>query len=178
MLSLPKIKRPFFTYNLLKSTVVNIVLFAVIFNAVSFFRESSLLPSDSTVAAPSLTLPRLKGEMFEHKELEGKNTVVYFFAPWCHVCHASIGNLEDFYQDKKGDVNVVAVALSYDSRNEIDEFVADKSLTFPVLLGTNELMTEYQINGFPSYYVLDGDGKIVAKSQGYSTELGIWLRAM
>jgi peroxiredoxin len=178
MLSLPKIKRTIFTFKLLKSTVINIVLFAIIFNTVSFFRESSLLPSDSTVAAPSLTLPSMKGEMFEHSELAGKNTVVYFFAPWCHVCHASIGNLEDFYQDKKGDVNVVAVALSYDSRNEIAEFVADKQLSFPVLLGTNELMSEYQINGFPSYYVLDGDGIIIAKSQGYSTELGIRLRAM
>ena len=178
MLSLPKIKRPIFTFNLLKSTVTNIVLFAIMFNLVSFFSESSLLPSDSTVVAPSLTLPQLEGELFDHTKLAGKNTVVYFFAPWCRVCHVSIGNLEDFYQDKKGDVNVVAVALSYDSVNEIAEFVADKQLTFPVLLGTNELMTEYQINGFPSYYVLNGDGVIIAKSQGYSTELGIRLRAM
>lgn len=170
--------KPKFTIDTLKSVVVNIILFAIIFNLISAFRESDLLPSDSTVAAPSLTLPRLKGEMFQHSQLEGKNTVVYFFAPWCHVCHASISNLEDFYQDKKGEVNVVAVALSYDSRNEISEFVADKQLTFPVLLGTNELMHEYRINGFPSYYVLDKAGVIVSKSQGYSTELGLHLRTL
>jgi peroxiredoxin len=162
----------------LKSIVINILLFAVIFNGFSLYQEQNLLASDQSIVAPSLTLPRLTGELFEHSELAGKNTVVYFFAPWCRVCHLSIGNLENLYQDKNGDINVVAVALSYDSVNEITAFVKDKGLTFEVLLGTNELMQEYKINGFPSYYVLDQQGRITAKSQGYSTELGLRLRTL
>lgn len=165
-------------YQTLKSGVINLVIFAVIFNAVSFYRELNLLPSDSSVTAPNLSLPQVGGQMFSHQSLAGKNTVVYFFAPWCNVCHLSIGNLENLYQDKKGDINVIAVALSYDSHNEVQAFVQDKDLSFPVLMGTNELMSEYQINGFPSYYVLDEQGMIRAKSQGYSTELGLRLRAL
>ena len=162
----------------LKSTVINILFFAVVFNGISFYRELSLLPTDDAIVAPSLTLPRLNGDLFVHSELQGKRTIVYFFAPWCQVCHLSIGNLENLYLDKKQTINVVAVALSYESSNEIEAFVKDKALTFPVLLGTDELMKEYQINGFPSYYVLDSKGMIVAKSQVYSTELGLRLRAL
>lgn len=162
----------------MKSLAYNLVLFAVIFNGISLYREMSLLPSDNSYNAPQLSLPQLTGEKFDHQTLAGNKTVVYFFAPWCNVCHLSIGNLENFYQDEKGEVNVVAVALSWDSRNEIDEFVKDKELTMPVLLGTDELMQEYQITGFPSYYVLDEQGKIAARSQGYSTEIGLRLRAM
>ncbi|MFT4928383.1 MAG: peroxiredoxin [Phenylobacterium sp.] len=163
---------------MLRSAVIHIVVFAILFNAVSFFRELSLLPSDDNVA-PGFTLPVLASEaVFDKSQLHGKNTVVYFFAPWCHVCHASIGNLENLWQDKKDDINVIAIALSYDSANEVAEFVADKQLSFPVLLGTNELMTQYQVEAFPSYYVFDEQGRIKSKSLGYSTELGLRIRAM
>lgn len=169
---------------MLRSVVFNIVLFAIIFNGISFFRELSLLPTDGEVAAPTFSLPVISAngvldqQLFDKSQLDGKNTVVYFFAPWCGVCHASIGNLENLWQDKKADINVIAIALSYDSANEIAEFIADKNLTFPVLLGTNELMSEYQVKGFPSYYVFNDKGAITGKSQGYSTELGLRLRAM
>lgn len=167
-----------FDYKTLRNVALQLLLFAIIFNAVSFWRESSLLPADGDYQAPTLSLPRLNGEMFDHNQLAGNKTIIYFFAPWCTVCHLSIHNLESFYQDEKGDVNVVGIALSYDSRNEVDEFVKDKALSFPILMGTNELMTEYKINGFPSYYVLDEQGRIAAKSQGYSTEMGLRLRAL
>ncbi len=168
---------------MLRSAVIQIVVFALIFNVVSFFRELSLLPTDSEIVAPSFSLPmlvdgELGSELFDKSELNGKNTVVYFFAPWCQVCHVSIGNLENLYQDKQDDINVVAIALSYESSNEVKEFVADKDLSFPVLLGTNELMSQYQVNAFPSYYVFNEQGAITGKSQGYSTELGLRVRAM
>ncbi len=166
------------SYENLKRWSLNLLLFAVVFNGISYWRELKLLPADGRYQAPSLSLPQLSGPLFNAESLLGKKTVVYFFAPWCQICHLSMGNLEDFYQTEQNNTHVIAVALSYDSRNEVADFVADKGLSFPVLLGTNELMSEYRINGFPSYYVLDEQGLIVAKSQGYSTALGIKLRAM
>ena len=167
-----------FTVEKLKSAVIQILLFAVAFNLLMAFMETTLLPTDRELAAPSLTLPTLDGQIVEHHSLLGKPTVVYFFAPWCQVCHLSIGNLENLYQDKQEDINVVAVALSYDSKNAVAEFVGDKALTFPVLLGTNELMGEYRVDAFPTYYVLDSQGRIVSRSRGYSTELGLRLRTL
>lgn len=161
-----------------RSVVTQVIIFAVIFNLISFFHELSLLPSDGEVVAPSFSLPQLGAGMLDKRQLAGKNTVVYFFAPWCHVCHISIGNLENLYQDKKDDINVVAIALSYDSVGEVEAFVADKELTFPVLLGNSQVMNQYQVNAFPSYYVFDPQGHITSKSQGYSTELGLRLRAL
>jgi peroxiredoxin len=163
---------------MLRSALIQILFFTVIFNGISFFRELSLLPTDSEQAAPGFNLAQLSGGVMDKNDLKGKNTVVYFFAPWCHVCHASMGNLESLYQDKQGEINVVAIALSYDSASEIAEFIDDKALSFPVLLGNDTVMNRYQINAFPSYYVFNQQGVITAKSQGYSTELGLRLRAL
>jgi thioredoxin-related protein len=35
----------------------------------------------------------------------------------------------------------------------------------------------WQIRGFPTYFVIDGDGKIVSRSVGYSTKIGLQIRA-
>lgn len=167
-----------FSYENMKSLVINIVIFAIFFNAIHWFQSSHLLDEEVNAPLAQLSLPALTGEQFDHTSLAGKKTVVYFFAPWCQVCHLSIGNLENLYQSQGDDINVLAVALSYDSKNEIDAFVADKQLTFSVLLGTNEVMQAFHIRGFPTYYVFDEQGKITGRTQGYSTELGLRVRAL
>ena len=35
---------------------------------------------------------------------------------------------------------------------------------------------DYQIVGFPTYYVIDEAGNLASKSMGYSTELGMRVR--
>lgn len=166
------------SYENAKSLAINIVIFAIFFNAIHWFQSSHLLDEDVKAPLAQLSLPSLTGELFNHNQLAGKKTVVYFFAPWCQVCHLSMGNLENLYQSQGEDINVLAVALSYESKNEIDEFVADKQLTFDVLLGTNEVMQAFQIRGFPTYYVFDAQGKVTGRTQGYSTELGLRVRAL
>lgn len=89
-----------------------------------------------------------------------------------------MGNLQNLFDSRKDEVNVIAVALSYDSVNEIRDFVMDKQLTFPVLLGNDAVMAHFKVRGFPTYYVLDEQGKISGKTQGYSTELGLRLRSL
>lgn len=167
-----------FSYKNAKSLVINLVVFAIFFNALHWFQSSHLLDEDLKAPLVQLNLPTLTGEQFDHTALTGKKTVVYFFAPWCQVCHLSIGNLENLYQSQGDEVNVLAVALSFNSKNEVDVFVADKQLTFDVLLGTDEVMSAFHIRGFPTYYVFDEQGNITGRTQGYSTELGLRLRAL
>jgi thiol-disulfide isomerase/thioredoxin len=106
-----------------------------------------------------------------------KKTVIYFFAPWCHVCHASIDNLQSIYQ-RNEELNVIAVALDYMDVSEIEDFVAQHQLTFPVALGNEKVKQAYKVNGYPSYYVINEQNTVIAKSLGYSTELGLYLRSL
>ncbi|MDH5433234.1 MAG: TlpA family protein disulfide reductase, partial [Gammaproteobacteria bacterium] len=105
-------------------------------------------------------------------------TLIYFFAPWCQVCHASIDNLEDIYQSEKDNINIYLVALDWKNLEEILDFLSQHQLSMPVLLGTNQTRSEYKIKGYPSYYLIDSDGKIVSKNFGYSTELGLRVRVL
>ncbi len=102
-----------------------------------------------------------------------KPNLVYFFAPWCQVCALSIGNLQYLNEDK---INIVVVALDYSSQEEVADFVKSHSLGTQVLLGTNELKQAFKISAYPSYYLIDANGKITSRSVGYSTALGLKLR--
>ena len=156
------------------SLAFDIAVIAFIAIAVNLYQNRNL--PGSPEHAPELNLMTLDGSPLNLKSLKGKKTVVYFFAPWCHICHASIGNLEDMWQDNKEDVNAIVVALDYKSIDEVREFIADKNLTMPILLGHSKTSSDWNVFAFPTYYVIAEDGHIIWRSVGYSTELGLRIR--
>jgi peroxiredoxin len=121
-------------------------------------------------------VPTLMGETVSLNS-QGKTTVLYFFAPWCQICHMSIGNLQTLYE-KNEQLNVVAVAMDYTNIDEVMDFTKQHQLTFPIALGNEEIKHAFSITGFPSYYVISGENTIIGKSMGYSSELGLYLRSL
>lgn len=148
----------------------------VAFNVLSFIRESSMLNNEQYEQIKPHILPTLMGDTVE-VSAQGKKTVIYFFAPWCKVCHLSIDNLQNTYL-KKPDINVIAIALDYDNIEEIKAFNKQHQLTFPVALGNSAVKHDFKVAGYPSYYVIDEKNTVVGKSMGYSTEVGFYLRTL
>jgi len=164
----------------LRNLGLQALLFFIVFQAISFFRETSMLSTDvelSTSNSQSFDkVPTLMGETVSLNS-QGKTTILYFFAPWCQICHLSIGNLQSLYE-KNEHLDVVAVALDYSSIDEIMDFTKQHQLTFPVALGNEKIKHTYSISGFPSYYVINGQNTVVGKSMGYTSELGLYLRSL
>ncbi|CCQ09588.1 putative heme-binding protein [Pseudoalteromonas luteoviolacea B = ATCC 29581] len=147
-----------------------------VFLVVSWWQTRGLLSTENS-PAPYFSLPTLQQPelRFSIKALQGKKTVLYFFAPWCAVCRYSMPNLEKRYRD--GSINAVAIALDYQSIAEVEAFTRDLGLSMPVLLGSNNTTSDYRINGFPTYYVVNEELMIISRSVGYSTELGLAVRS-
>ncbi|CAM5225405.1 TlpA family protein disulfide reductase [Alishewanella longhuensis] len=173
----------------MKSWILSILLAASLFLGISWYKECGLLAQAS--AAPAFIAVTLQGELFRsaqllergipdqqvpEQQIQGQKTLLYFFAPWCGICRLSMPNLKYLQADNEG-LAVYAIALQYDSAEQVSEFIADLDLQVPVLLGNQQMATDYQIQAFPTYYVIDENGHISAKSLGYSTALGLWLRS-
>ena len=128
-------------------------------------------------AAPPLRLLSLDGE-FVDLGTEARPTLVYFFAPWCQICAASAHNLRATrrnFADEK--LRMLLVALDYGSEEEVRRYAAKHDLDVPVLLGNAQVSRNWQIVGFPTYYMIDSNGRVARKDFGYSTQLGLWWRA-
>ena len=121
-------------------------------------------------------VPTLMGETIS-LTAQGKTTILYFFAPWCQGCHASIGNLQALFQ-KNELLDVIAVAMDFTSNEEVMGFTSQHQLTFPIALGNEAIKQTFEISGYPSYNVLNEENVIIGKSMGYSSELGLYLRSL
>lgn len=170
------INRSLYGTHTLKKIVIQIIAAIMIFNLVSIFKESSLLDSSGELAAPYFYLPLLNkvDEKVSLAEFKDQKTVIYFFAPWCSICRVSMPNLQNKVTD--GSLNAIAIALDFDSQEQVTEFTKDLGISFPVLLGNHQVRQNYQIKAYPTYYVIDENLKISGRSMAYSTELGLAIR--
>lgn len=150
-----------------------IVLILLLF---SWFQNRGTLAADGK-QAPDFTLASVAGNTVQLSQLKGKKVLIYFFAPWCSICHMSGGNLNALRIARSNDeLEILVIGLSYEFQAEIQDFANELELTMPVLYGNNQQMQDYKIKGFPTYFVIDEEGKVIHRSVGYSTELGMRLR--
>ncbi len=126
--------------------------------------------------APQTVLPPLDGGQAQAAIENGRAGIVYFMAPWCRVCKASIGNLDNLVA--AGTVPwATVVALDFGAPGEVQAFIDQTDIDLPVLLGSSRTAADWSVRAFPTYYVIDPDGRIDSRSVGYSTWLGMRWRS-
>ncbi len=131
------------------------------------------LPLDE--AAPETILALLGDSEVRSAVTAGETGIVYFFAPWCFYCRSSIGNLQDLVED--GYVNWgTVVALDYGDADEVRSFIEKTGVSLPVLMGNGQTAADWGVRAFPTYYVIDAEGRISSRSVGYSTGFGMMIR--
>lgn len=159
-----------------KRFALEALAFVVIVAGLQAWRARDLLPADERTAAPAFELVDLAGRPWNTARLAGKPAVIYFFAPWCGVCAASAPQLRGFHRWRGDDVQVLLIGLDYAAVGELHEYARRHALTVPVLIGTAPVGAAYRIRGYPTYYVLDAQGRIARRDMGYTTVAGLWLR--
>jgi len=169
--------KKFFTKKKIISYFLEFIFFAAIFTAMVFWQQKDMLDSD--VKAPMFKLKSLDGEVYSLGNSLGKKVILYFFAPWCKVCHYSMDNIVNLRKDvSKKDLDIYIIGLSYSKPEDVAAFAKDHNVNVPVLLGTSNTGDLYKVNSFPSIYVIDEKGMIQSKAIGYTTETGIKLRTL
>jgi len=155
------------------SLAVDVMLIITAFVLISMWQTRNL-PDDTFT--PTLEPFWLDDKRAESVMVSGETGVVYFFAPWCFYCRKSIDNLDELVSSGKLAWARV-VALEYESLDDVREFIKETGVQLPVILGSPQTTKDWQIRGFPTYFVIDGDGKIASRSVGYSTKIGLQVRA-
>lgn len=159
----------------------DIALICLLMYGVHLWQTRTLIAAGDTF--PDLMLATLNGDSSTlHGESRtllqaDKPALVYVFAPWCGVCKLSIASAQAVYDaDPQRQSNVVLLAQDYSSLDEVSTFLAEHQLSVPVLLGNQASKETLNIQAYPTYYLLDKQGRVVFRSVGYSTKWGLKVR--
>jgi peroxiredoxin len=158
--------------------VLQIVLLLLVVAGVHAWQTRDLLPADRRTPAPELDLQDLDGTAWSSSQLAGRPAVVYFFAPWCGVCAASSPQLRSFHRWRGDEVTVLLVGLDWAEAGELHAYAARHELPMPVLAGDAAPVAAWRVRGYPTYYVVDAQGRIAARDVGFTTTVGLWLRTL
>ena len=164
--------------SLARDWIPTLLLAIVLFHALSWYQARGMLGEGDQPTPPDSRCPESTDSATRWIPSPAARAVLYFFAPWCKVCRASARNLRALKEARGDELAVFFIALDYETVESVAAFAERHALPAPVLLGAADTGREYKIKGYPTYYVLDRDGRIVSRDLGYTTKLGLWWRTL
>ena len=119
---------------------------------------------------PSFTVTELGGEKISVGGVKGKVMLVNFWATWCPPCRVEMPRLEkEVWRKYKSDDFVMIAIAREQTAQEINAFRKEYGFSFPMASDPQrEVYKLFGNGGIPRSYVVDGDGKILFQSIGYT----------
>ncbi len=117
--------------------------------------------------APEITLPDPEGNLVNLSDLRGKYVLIDFWAAWCRPCRQENPNVVKLY-NKYNDKGFEVFGVSLDrTKDAWVNAIAEDQLTWTHVSDLKYFNSAaaalYQINAIPATYMLDPEGKIIAK---------------
>src|SRR5206468_2602211 len=119
-------------------------------------------------AFPDFDEKDLAGKPLSIANYKGKVVLLDFWATWCPPCRAELPNVIETYK-KNHDKGFEIIGISLDKdETKLKDFMKEKEMTWPQFYDgkfwQNKLAVKYGINSIPATYLLDTQGKIIAKN--------------
>ncbi len=125
-------------------------------------------------AAPDFTAPDVRGRPVRLADFrENRAVLLNFWATWCVPCRLEMPTMEQAYREYKGrGLEVLAVSVDVGHlpvvAAGVTRFMEELKLTFPALLDPEmEVARRYRVFGIPVTFLIDREGIIRAREQGF-----------
>jgi peroxiredoxin len=141
------------------------VIAAIILTMASFY----FYLNNKLVIAPEISLNIIDGRKIELQSLQGRPLLVTFWATTCATCVKEIPHLAELYNELgKDELEIIAIAMSYDPPNRVVELSERKNIPYPVALDIDGSAARAfgDIQVTPTSFLIDSHGNVLQQKSG------------
>lgn len=126
------------------------------------------LKTEPGAYAPEIALPDTSGNIISLHSLKGKYVLLVFWASWCTDCREQAKKLIQIYNQNSGDLfRIYQVSLDKSRESWVNGIAGDKYPWINVSdlkYWHSEAAETYLVKQVPLYFLIDPDGRIIAKT--------------
>lgn len=148
---------------------IEVALILLVFIIIKTWMQRNMIEG----TPPAIQASLLDGRGFELQALKGKPLLLHFWATWCGICKLEQNSIEAISQDH----TVISIAMKSGSAAEIQQYMNEHQLSFPVIVDTDgHLAGRYGVRAVPASFIINSQGKIAFRETGYTTGWGLRIR--
>jgi peroxiredoxin len=149
-----------------------LILAIILFLAIPLYAQKEAVRIGDQ--APDFSAESDQGELFDLQEMKGKVVVITFWSTNCPICDEEIPKLNRIASEFDSE-KVVFLGLTMNQGPRLESFLKRRPFNFNIIPNSFGILLKYAdksrdgdfIMGYPSYFVIDGDGKVALKSEGF-----------
>ena len=146
-----------------KALVLSVLVAALLFGCTA--------RNETSAAVSDFKLQDLNGKTVKLSDFKGKPVLLDFWATWCPPCRAAIPGLEKLHKNYSGKgLVVLSISLDEGDWDSVKSFAAEHGITYPVLKGTEDVSSQFQVRTIPMLVIINKEGKIVKRYLGYGDD--------
>ena len=131
-----------------------------------------VITSELAVADTKFLLKDTAGIQHQLSNYKGKWVLVNYWATWCPPCLEEVPDLVNLYDHrKKKDLMVLGVVFDYKSVKDVNDYVDDMLMSYPIILGDDAVSTQIgSAEVLPTTFIYNPKGELVKIKRGLITK--------
>jgi cytochrome c-type biogenesis protein len=133
---------------------------------------TGLIPSEMRILAKDFTLEKIGGGTLSLSSYKGNIVLLDFTTTWCYWCEVQAPHVEELYKNYSNkNFTVISIDCKEEPQIVKSKYPSGKHI-FPVVLDKDGSVSySYGINGYPTFLLVDKDGKIAYFQEGYKENM-------
>ncbi len=156
---------------MLAGLTIGVLLGLTVLNSVpGVTRAAKPAPPATGKTIQDFALHDINGKSLQLSSLRGKPVVINFWATWCVPCRDEMPLLNDYANQLKNKVILIAVNNDEDSAL-VRDYVTSLAIQFPVLLDPGgKINSLFYVQSYPNTFFIDSNGVLRAQHIGQMDE--------